>query len=293
MGFDPSAAATAMSASAQSATPGTTPGATPPAGTPTATSSATPTETALPTDTPYPTYTPYPTWTPTPTPTITPTATSTTTPTATATGTATATATSTITATPTATSTPTATPTIGTAAGSYATITFDDLPNDHSLNGYDSTGLVFWQMGQWYVYPSTQATFSRLLTSNAVSFAGFHTSSGSFNFSTPSQLAQLDVFNGSPAASTVTLTCTSVIAGTADPISETVQPAVYLTIRTGWTGACIGQVNVTTSNESATYFDNVVVFKPAPTPTPTITPTATSTSTPTVTPTPTRTPIGP
>jgi hypothetical protein len=145
-------------------------------------------------------------------------------------------------------------------------------------------------MGQWYVYPSPQAPLSRILSSNAVSFAGYHTSSGSFTFSTPSQLAQVDVFNGSSSNSTVTLSCSQVIAGSADPVVTTVQPAVYQTIRTGWTGACIGQVNVSTSNESLTYFDNVVVFKPAPTPTPTLTPTPTSTATPTTTSTPTLTP---
>lgn len=185
--------------------------------------------------------------------------------------------------------TPTATPTVGSAAGSYATITFDDLPADHPLNGYDSSGLVYWQMGQWYVYPAASVPFSRVLTRNAVSFAGYHTSSANFSFSTPAQLSQVDVFNSSPSSSTVTLTCTNVVAGTAAPVSVTVDPAVYQTVRTGWSGACIGQVNVTSSNDSLTYFDNVVVFKPAPTPTPTVTPTPTNTSTPTSTPTATST----
>jgi hypothetical protein len=259
----------------------------------TATPSAT--ATAAPSNTPYPTYTPYPTWTPTPTPTVTPTPTATASPTASPTGTATAlptsTASPTATPSPTATATflPTATPTVGTAAGAFATIGFDDLQADHALNGIDSSNLIFWQMGQWYVYPSNLAPFSKVLTSNAISFAGYHTSSGSFSFNTPAQLEQLDAFNSSPGNSTVTLTCSSVVAGTADPVTTTVQPAVYQTIRTNWTGACIGQVSISASNESLTYFDNLVVFKPVPTPTPTSTPTSTATPTSTVTPTATAT----
>jgi hypothetical protein len=148
----------------------------------------------------------------------------------------------------TATTTPTPTPTSGGSFGRQ-TVTFDDLSNpQRPLNGQYPTAVIDWGTGQWWLSGPTGK-----FTTNSVSFNGPVLTTAAFNFVTPRQLVQLDVYNRGLTSTTISIACTGEVTK-----EETLAPGQVTTITTGWTGPCT-TVTISSTNGWNTNFDNLVI----------------------------------
>jgi len=138
------------------------------------------------------------------------------------------------------------------AAGATITVsgviraTFDDLSNPNRvLNGQYPSGVIDWGTNNWYLSGPWL-----LFTTNSVGFNGAGPTSKTFRLVNP-RMTQVDAFNGGNVNSTVTIAC----AG--QPTANVVINAgARVTIATGWTSKCSGNVTVTSSNGWDTNFDS-------------------------------------
>jgi hypothetical protein len=135
------------------------------------------------------------------------------------------------------------------------TIRFDDLPwNNQALAGQYPAGVINWPRTQWYVSRPVGA-----LTTNSVSFdGGLHPEARQavFTLLVPQTVAQIDAYNGGDRRATVTIACGKLRSTTV------VAAQAVVTIKTGWTAACTGDVTLGSSNGWDTNFDNIVIVRP-------------------------------
>jgi hypothetical protein len=131
---------------------------------------------------------------------------------------------------------------------SQQVVVFDDIPGQNQpLDGQYPAGLIDWGSGNWWL----SGPYGRF-TTKSVSFTSSRTDAG-FTFTAPKGLVRLDIYNGGPTASTVTIGC----AG--QPTVQTVvAPDQLVTVNTGWSGACTA-VTLASTNGWLTNFDNLVV----------------------------------
>jgi hypothetical protein len=170
----------------------------------------------------------------------------------------------------TATRTPTAVPT-SPAAGpaSQTMMTFDDLPGPNRvLSG--RYGAAEWGNGAWWL-AEPYAGFS----TQSVSFNGGTLRAASIDLPTPVRLMSIDVTNGGPATTSVSIAC----AGQ-PTVQVEVLPRETRSIRTDWTGLCV-RITFGSTNGWDTNFDNFAFSGTAPSSGPTSTPVAGATPAPT------------
>ncbi len=137
----------------------------------------------------------------------------------------------------------------GPTQGSGATIGFDDLSNpNRPLNGQYPSGVADWGTNLWYL----SGPFGSFRT-NSVSFNGGGLTSGVITLVSPKRVTQVDVYNGGPSSSTVTLSCAGL-----PTVSVTVASHALVTIATGWTGTC-SSLTIGSSNGWDTNFDNIML----------------------------------
>jgi len=129
------------------------------------------------------------------------------------------------------------------------TVTFNDLTNpNRPLNGQYLSGVIDWGNGAWYLSAPWRA-----FTTNSIGFNGAGPTAENFTFVTPHRLVQVDAYNGGPAASTITFSCTGQSTRT-----FTLAASTLATLTMDWSGPCT-TVAVTSTNGWNTNFDNVVV----------------------------------
>jgi hypothetical protein len=138
--------------------------------------------------------------------------------------------------------------TIGSQPGSQ-TLTFDDLSNPNRvLNGAYPNGVADWGSNIWYLAgPWGQ------FNTQSVSFNDQGITSAPVTFVSPRRLVRLDIYNGGPTSSTITLSC-------AGQTTRTISVAAgqLLTYTTNWTATC-NSVTIGSSNGWNTNFDNLVI----------------------------------
>jgi hypothetical protein len=133
--------------------------------------------------------------------------------------------------------------------GHFETVSFDDRTGENQiLNGQYPEGVIDWGGQTWW-----HSGPWRGMTTKSVSFNGAGITQAALRFVTPRRLIRLDVFNGGPAPSTVTLSC----AGQTDKVA-TLLPDQQITIDTGWSGLC-STVTIASTNGWDTNFDNLVL----------------------------------
>ncbi|HLF70660.1 MAG TPA: PQQ-dependent sugar dehydrogenase, partial [Dehalococcoidia bacterium] len=130
------------------------------------------------------------------------------------------------------------------------TITFDDKAGqDQPLTGEYPTGVIDWGSTNKWLHSSPWLAF----TTKSLTFYGPGINSASFSFVTPRRLLRLDMLNGGPTSSTVTIACAGQPTKTQVVASGQLLPAVA----TGWTAAC-SPVTISSTNGWDTNFDNLV-----------------------------------
>ena len=116
------------------------------------------------------------------------------------------------------------------------------------LSGQYPTGTVNWGASAWYL-----AAPWGLFNTNSIGFNGPGPTSGTLTFVAPHRLIQLDAYNGSPTASTITLSCLNQPTRT-----FTLAAAQLATLTLDWSAPC-PSVTITSTNGWNTNFDTLLL----------------------------------